>query len=111
MPLDDQRGIGNDQGPLAAEELGTDDGLDHAGFVFHGDEDDTVGRPRALADDDGPRGTDPLPFGQACQRSDGGDASGVEGCAEVAEQVWAGGQMQPGVVGDGCFKLTHLGQR
>src|SRR5579863_2469706 len=57
-PLDDQARRAGDQLAVSLQEVGGDDRLRHAGLVLQGEEEETLGGARALADDHRAGGAD-----------------------------------------------------
>src|SRR5271166_3418340 len=74
------------------KQVGRDDGVGHAGFIFQADKNKTFGGTRALADDDAASDAQPLAAGKVAQIAGAANAHGSEPGAAIGHGMWADGQ-------------------
>src|SRR5690606_33626755 len=86
------------------------DDVDHAVFVFEGDEGDAAGGAGALAAGDQARDLDVAVVVHLLALLGAGAASGCEPAAQQAQGVWAHGAADQGVVGHEVFADAGQGQ-
>src|SRR5947209_2498196 len=71
--FDEEAGGADDELAVLLEEVRGDDGLGHAGLVLQGEEEEALGRARALADDPRAGGAHAVGVGEAVHTGGGGD--------------------------------------
>ncbi len=96
--VDEEDGGGAEELGVFFEALGAHDDVDHAGFVFEGDEEEALGRAGALAADDYAAHADAAAVLLVSEMVGADDATAVHFTAEVLHGVAEGGGAGGGVV-------------
>ena len=107
---DEEEFFAGDEESVAVVEVGVDDDVGDAGFVFEGEEDEAEGGAGALAGDDATGGGDSAAVGGVVELGCGEDVGGGEIGAAEGHWVVVYGEACAGVVGDEAVFCGHLAE-
>src|ERR1700744_5020956 len=105
--FDQQEAAAGDEQAVAVVQVGSNDDIGDAGFVFHGDEDEAFSGARALAGDDASGGADVFAIAAGFQLLGREDVAAAQFGATVVHGMFANGKAGAGVVGDEALFDIH----